>query len=208
MIQPMIFDFNPSFGKSFGQIPSTKIFFISMHFLVTSSLFFCYTIFMLPITIGKRIIDKEDLLIIQAVVNEHWDKGRTHISRVLCKKWNWVQPNGRLKDMACREVLLTLSRKGLIALPPGKYIPNNQKHNRNVPIVQIDNSPICKNISDIKTLKLKMVRHTDLEPLFIRKIDRLIKSPRFWVSFTSSAEESHLIRLSFRQCILFFYVHG
>jgi hypothetical protein len=121
---------------------------------------------MLPITIRKRIIDTKDLELIQAIVNLHWDKGRTHISKILCQKWNWVQPNGRLKDMACREVLLTLSRKGLIALPPGKYIPNNQKHNRNVPIVQIDNSPICKNISDIKTLKLKMVRHTDLEPLY------------------------------------------
>jgi len=51
---------------------------------------------------------KDGLVFIQAVVHEHWDKGRTQISKILCLKWNWTQPNGRLKDMACREVLLTL----------------------------------------------------------------------------------------------------
>lgn len=121
---------------------------------------------MLPIIIRKRIVDKKELLIIQAVVNEHWNKGRTYISKVLCKKWNWVQPNGRLKDMACREVLLTLSRKGIIALPPRKTFRNNSIRNRCVPLIKIDKFPIHKNISDIQTLKLKMVRRTNLEPLY------------------------------------------
>lgn len=73
---------------------------------------------MLPITIRKRTITEADLELIQTTVREYWYKGRTQISEILCKKWNWVQPNGRLKDMACREVLLTLKRKGLITLPP------------------------------------------------------------------------------------------
>jgi hypothetical protein len=69
---------------------------------------------MLPIIIRKRIITEVDVELIQATVNEHWCKGRTQISKILCKKWNWVQPNGRFKDMVCREVLLTLKRKGFI----------------------------------------------------------------------------------------------
>ena len=59
---------------------------------------------MLPITIRKRTINEEDIPSIQATVNDHWDKGRTHISKVLCEKWDWRQPNGRLKDMACRDL--------------------------------------------------------------------------------------------------------
>jgi len=121
---------------------------------------------MLPLIIRKRIIDNKELELIQATVTQHWDKGRTHISRVLCQQWNWIQPNGRLKDMACREVLLTLYRKGLMTLPPARYNPNNQKRNRNVPLVEIDKTPIYKNISDLKNVELKMVRHTDLEPLY------------------------------------------
>lgn len=121
---------------------------------------------MLPITIRRRIIDNKELNLIQTTVNQHWDKGRTHISRVLCQKWNWIQPNGRLKDMACREVLLTLFRKDLITLPPAKSVRNNQKRNRHVPLIEIDKSPIHKNISDLKNIELKLVRHTDLEPLY------------------------------------------
>jgi len=121
---------------------------------------------MKPLIIRKRIIDNRELDLIQATVTQHWAKGRTHISRILCQKWNWTQPNGRLKDMACREVLLTLYRKGLITLPPAKFNPNNKKRNRHVPLVKIDKTPICKNISGLANIELKMVRHTDLEPLY------------------------------------------
>jgi len=47
-------------------------------------------------------------------------KGRTFISKELCRYWNWRQPNGALKDMACRDFLSRLEKKGLIILPPVK----------------------------------------------------------------------------------------
>jgi len=75
-----------------------------------------------PLIIRNREITAKDLNFIQAVVHEHWDKGRTHISRVLCQKWDWVPPSGRLKDMACRELLLTLHRKELLDYPPPKIV--------------------------------------------------------------------------------------
>jgi len=40
-----------------------------------------------PALTNRKITDK-DLDFIQAVVHEHWDKGRTQISRILCTKWN------------------------------------------------------------------------------------------------------------------------
>ena len=58
-----------------------------MHFLPASALSFCYIMVMLPITVRKRIITEADLESIQTTVNEHWDKGRTPISRILCQKW-------------------------------------------------------------------------------------------------------------------------
>jgi len=137
-----------------------------MHFLLASALFFCYIMVMLPITIRKRTIDKADLELIQATVNEHWDKGRTRISQILCQKWNWVQPNGRLKDMACREVLLTLNRKGLISLPPRFNSSNNDKRNRSIPVVDIDQTPLQEKLSNLPPVKLRLVRNTSFEPLY------------------------------------------
>ena len=121
---------------------------------------------MLPLTIRKRTITESDLELIQATVNQHWDKGRTQISKRLCQKWNWVQPNGRLKDMACREILLTLYRKDLINLPPGKHDGRNQKRNRLIPFVQIDQNPIEANLADLGPVELNLVRNTSLEPLY------------------------------------------
>jgi hypothetical protein len=121
---------------------------------------------MLPITIRKRTIHKADLELIQATVNKHWDRGRKCISKVLCQQWNWLQPNGRLKDMACREVLLTLNRKGLITLPPRLNSANNDKRNRSIPVVEIDKSSLNGKLSDLAPVKVKLVRNTPLEPLY------------------------------------------
>lgn len=125
---------------------------------------------MKPLTIRNRTIDKDDIAFIQAVVYEHWDKGRTHISRVLCRKWNWVQPSGRLKDMACRELLLTLHRMGLIEYPPGKYTPKNQK--KVVQHIQVDQTPVACKLSHLQPVHVKMVRHTSLEPLYDSLVDQ------------------------------------
>ena len=121
---------------------------------------------MLPITIRKRTITEADLELIQATVREYWYKGRTQISEILCKKWNWVQPNGRLKDMACREVLLTLKRKGLITLPPRFNSANNDKRNRSIPVVETDQSPLQDKLSSLPPVKLALVHNTNLERLY------------------------------------------
>ena len=120
----------------------------------------------LLITIRKRSITESDLQFIQTVVNGHWDKGRTHISRVLCEKWNWYQHNGRPKDMACREILLTLHRKGLINIPPAKCSSNNDLRNKSIPVVDIDRSPMKETLSDFGPVSIKLVRHSELEPLY------------------------------------------
>ena len=121
---------------------------------------------MLPITIRKRTITADDIVPIQATVNEHWSRGRKHISRVLCRQWNWFQPNGRLKDMACREVLLTLNRSGLITLPPRLNNANNEKRNRSIPVIKIDQTPLQEKLTKLSPIDIKPVRNTKLESLY------------------------------------------
>jgi hypothetical protein len=123
-----------------------------------------------PLTIRNRKITAEDLVVIQAIIHEHWDRGRTHISRELCKQWNWVQPSGRLKDMACREVLLTLHRKGLLDYPPPFQDSYNVK--KAAPKIQISQNPISCNISELGPVRIEMVRHTDQEPLYNSLVDQ------------------------------------
>jgi len=121
---------------------------------------------MLPLTIRKRVITERELELIQGAVSEHWDKGRTQISKIICQKWGWYQPNGRPKDMACRELLLTLHRKGLIKLPPRRISAHNDKRNRSISVVDIDQTPLQGRLSHLPPVTLESVRKTTLEPLF------------------------------------------
>ena len=121
---------------------------------------------MLPITIRKRTITSADLRFIQDIIYQNWDKGRTHISKILCQKWNWIQSNGRLKDMACREVLLSLYRKGLVDYPPGVHDGNNKKRNQSIPFVPTDKTPLNAKLSELEPVQLKLVRNTEFEILY------------------------------------------
>jgi len=68
--------------------------------------------------------------------------------------------------MACREILLTLYRKGLISLPPGKHDGRNLKRNLFIPVVETDQTPLQGKLSNLPPVKLKMVRNTSLEALY------------------------------------------
>ena len=68
---------------------------------------------------GKEFYPK-DISLINKIVKKHYHKGRSFISRIICEKLNWKQPNGWLKDRACREVLRDFHKKKLINLPRSK----------------------------------------------------------------------------------------
>jgi hypothetical protein len=46
---------------------------------------------------------------------------------MLCEAWKWVQPNGKLKEYAARDLLLRLEEQGLVELPPRLRPKNNLK---------------------------------------------------------------------------------
>lgn len=67
---------------------------------------------------GRKITPTDINLIKKLLIhNPGWN--RTKLSRELCKTWQWLRPDGqKLKDMACRTLLLKLERAGYIELPP------------------------------------------------------------------------------------------
>jgi hypothetical protein len=121
---------------------------------------------MLPLTIRKRAIDADEVRFIQNVIDDNWNRGRTQISRILCRKWNWRQPNGHLKDMACREILITLYRKGLIKYPPGKHDGKNSLRNRTIAVIEVDQTPLQDSLKNLPPVELRPVRKTPDEPLY------------------------------------------
>ena len=74
-----------------------------------------------------RHLDKQDIRFIRALISKHYQRGRSYISRALCEAWKWVQPNGKLKECAARDLLLRLEEQGLIDLPKRLRPKNNLK---------------------------------------------------------------------------------
>lgn len=114
-----------------------------------------------------RVATSQDVEFINELIAENPDDSRRSISRKLCKAWNWVQPNGALRDMVCRGFLLRLESAGYIKLPPKKCTPNNPLVNRKKPPeVEIDQTSIYTTLSKTQPLEIRQVRRTSFEKLF------------------------------------------
>src|SRR5512147_1415755 len=98
---------------------------------------------------------------IREVIAAHRERSRWFISRELCRRWDWTQPNGVLKDMICRGLLLRLEAQGLIELPPrGKIPPYHLAPPKKPAHVQVDQTPMEGRLSDLRPIALLQVRRT------------------------------------------------
>ena len=114
-----------------------------------------------------RVVGETDLAFIRTLVQEHPDASRRKLSRKLCQAWNWVQPNGALRDMVCRGLMLMLARAGQITLPPVKNRPANPLVLRRRPACpEMDASPVSGSLKDLGVLEFRLVRRTAEEGLF------------------------------------------
>lgn len=92
--------------------------------------------------IQGRPMQSEDLALIGKwlATFPHWN--RTRLSRELCSAWNWRNAAGRLKDMACRSLLLKLEARGQIRLPPRRNASVNGLRNQRIAEVAHDQCAI------------------------------------------------------------------
>src|SRR5215813_3802932 len=98
-----------------------------------------------------RQISQEDILYIRALVERHPNQSRRKLSTRLCEAWQWRQPNGALRDMVCRGMLLMLERAGQITLPPVSYVRHNPLAKRTRPLrMQIDTTVIEDRLRNLR----------------------------------------------------------
>lgn len=104
-----------------------------------------------------RELTAQDISGIQATVHRHYAHGRTHISRILCNAWQWVQPNGQYKEYAARDLLLRLEEKGFIELPPRIRPNNNRKKHSFAQIPFFQKEPRSGSAGEYQELYVQLV---------------------------------------------------
>jgi hypothetical protein len=118
-------------------------------------------------TYRSRPITSEDIVFICRLIDEHPEYGRCKLSQEICRNWNWRQPNGQLKDMICRGLLLRLERQGYLVLPARKRSPQNPFLNRKDPDhVDIRKDPINTSLQRLLPITIRQVRRSAHEKLF------------------------------------------
>src|SRR5882724_10915944 len=111
-----------------------------------------------------RIFNLAEIESIRRLIAENPEASRWALSRKLCEAWDWKQPNGALRDMVCRGLLLMLERGGEIELPPVRRRPQGRLA-KPKPVVA-DDRLVCGPLSELGPLTIEQVRRTRQEALF------------------------------------------
>jgi len=116
------------------------------------------------IEIGSQILSSEDIQYIRYLITIEGKKGRTHLSKRLCQKWDWKTAKGLYRDIACRRLLRELDRRGLIELPPAIISGRRPGYinKTNLP-KQLDRRSLTCTLSEFSTIDIQMVRGTSQE---------------------------------------------
>jgi hypothetical protein len=118
-----------------------------------------------PVVLQGRTLPPEDLRLVRRVIADHPGWHRTRLSRHLCELWAWRTPSGRVKDMACRSLLLKLEARGLLHLPPRQRPPVNAFRNRAIPVLPHATTPVGGPLSALAPLRVEPVDDRSAEAL-------------------------------------------
>lgn len=114
-----------------------------------------------------RAITAADVQFINELIARHAGESRRRLSQKLCEAWDWRQPNGALRDMVCRGLMLALWRAGHIELPAIRKRPRNPLTARSRPQpAEVDRTPLCASLRELGPLEFRQVRRTPEERLF------------------------------------------
>lgn len=110
---------------------------------------------LLPIMLQGRPFGPEALAQIQALLGQKGDWSRYRLSRELARLWDWRTPQGQLKDMAARTLLLKLEQQGWIELPPRRMqSPTRSGRAPGSGVPALEESPITDPLQALMPLRL------------------------------------------------------
>jgi Domain of unknown function (DUF4338) len=116
---------------------------------------------------GKDVT-ADEVQLIKELIAANPGLSRRRLSTELCQAWNWVQPNGKLRTMVCRGLMLALHRAGLIELPPARPNVRNPLAERPkpAPVLNLSWEPLQATVGGLGALEIRQVRRTPDEKLF------------------------------------------
>jgi hypothetical protein len=108
--------------------------------------------------IQGRKIGKLEVAEIRGLIERNPSWSRRRLSETLARRWQWYTASGVLKDMAARSLLLKLSERKLIALPPRRRRPSVHRQNPGPDLFDGPSpEPLVASLSSLVPLQIQVV---------------------------------------------------
>jgi len=119
----------------------------------------------LPTILQGRPFGPTELAQVQALIGQNGGWSRYRLSRELARLWDWRTPQGQLKDMAARTLLLKMEERGWIKLP-ARRLKSPTRSGRapvcNGPV--LEPSPVAGLLEELLPLRLHEVSPASQRP--------------------------------------------
>ena len=103
-----------------------------------------------------RDFTPEELKQIRSLIKHNPEFNRTRLSKEVCQMFQWLKPDGKVKDMSCRVAMLRMQKDGLICLPAST---RKKKPVRTIEFTHATDpqSPVICPVNHLPELHLQMV---------------------------------------------------
>lgn len=109
------------------------------------------------LSLQGRQLSLDDIQFIHDLISNHPEWNRTHLSRELCRHWNWRRETGDLKDIACRSLLRRLEQLGHIKLPKGLHQNDSPARRKIEQAVFHSKASIVCDLKELYPLEIQLV---------------------------------------------------
>jgi hypothetical protein len=119
-------------------------------------------------------VGSSEVAFLRQLIQEHPYLSRYALSRKVCEAWEWKQPNGALRDMVCRGLLLMLHRAGAIQLPAPRKALHNRPEGHRPELIAADSRPVRGPLSELGVLEFQQVRPSKRLGKSLERVDATI----------------------------------
>ena len=103
-----------------------------------------------------RDFSSNEIKQIQSLIKQNPTFTRLRLSKEVCQLFQWLKPDGNLKDMSCRVAMLRMQRDGIIDLPAPTCAKASLKKIKFTPATD-PQTPITCAVNQLPPLRLQMV---------------------------------------------------
>ncbi len=107
---------------------------------------------------GRDFTSKE-IKQIRSLIKQNPGFNRMRLSKEVCRMFQWLKPDGNLKDMSCRVAMLRMQKDGAIVLPSPSHAKGAVKKIKFTPATD-PHSPVVCAVNELPPLYLQMVSKT------------------------------------------------